>query len=103
MVRDYLEFERPVAELELKIDELQALESNGDVTFTEEIYKLQQKVEVMKKVFFLNYHLSKSCNWLVINALTQLITSILFLLTLMSCMAIVTFQCHQHWLAVWRD
>ena len=52
MVRDYLEFERPVAELELKIDELQALESNGDVTFTEEIYKLQQKVEVMKKSIF---------------------------------------------------
>ena len=52
MVRDYLEFERPIAELEQKIDELCQLESKGDLTFTEEVKKLQQKVQVMKKNIF---------------------------------------------------
>ena len=51
-MRDYLDFERPIAELEQKIEELCQLESKGDMTFTDEVKKLQQKVEVMKKSIF---------------------------------------------------
>lgn len=44
--RTYLDFEKPVAELESKVAELRALEDeDGGVSITEEIKKLEQKAE----------------------------------------------------------
>jgi acetyl-CoA carboxylase carboxyl transferase subunit alpha len=43
-VRTYLDFEKPVAELESKISELKAIDTDDDaVSITEEVTKLQQK------------------------------------------------------------
>ena len=43
-MRTYLDFEKPVAELEAKVDELRALaERNGAVSIDEEVTKLQAK------------------------------------------------------------
>jgi acetyl-CoA carboxylase carboxyl transferase subunit alpha len=43
-VRTYLDFEKPVAELESKVAELKAIDSDDDaVSITEEVTKLQQK------------------------------------------------------------
>lgn len=45
-VRTYLDFEKPVAELESKISELKAIDSDDDVvSITEEVTKLQQKAQ----------------------------------------------------------
>jgi acetyl-CoA carboxylase carboxyl transferase subunit alpha len=41
--QEYLEFEKPIAELEKKIEELTLFTSNGDVDLEEEILKLQKK------------------------------------------------------------
>jgi acetyl-CoA carboxylase carboxyl transferase subunit alpha len=40
---EYLEFEKPIAELEKKIEELTLFTSNGDIDLEEEILKLQKK------------------------------------------------------------
>jgi acetyl-CoA carboxylase carboxyl transferase subunit alpha len=42
-MRSYLDFEKPVAELEAKIDELRALQASGDVAVGEEIERLEAK------------------------------------------------------------
>jgi len=43
-MRSYLDFEKPVAELETKVDELRALAENGEaVSIGEELSKLQAK------------------------------------------------------------
>ena len=43
-MRSYLDFEKPVAELETKVDELRALAENGEaVSIGEELNKLQAK------------------------------------------------------------
>ena len=45
-VRTYLDFEKPVAELESKIAELKAIDSDDDaVSITDEVTKLQQKAQ----------------------------------------------------------
>jgi acetyl-CoA carboxylase carboxyl transferase subunit alpha len=45
-VRTYLDFEKPVAELESKIAELRAIDSDDDaVSITEEVTRLQQKAQ----------------------------------------------------------
>ena len=46
-VRTYLDFEKPIAELESKVAELKALnsEDDGSVSITEEVTKLQQKAQ----------------------------------------------------------
>jgi acetyl-CoA carboxylase carboxyl transferase subunit alpha len=45
-VRTYLDFEKPVAELESKIADLKAIDSDDDaVSITEEVTKLQQKAQ----------------------------------------------------------
>ncbi len=44
-MRSYLDFEKPVAELEAKLEELRAVAARGDVSITEEISKLQIKAE----------------------------------------------------------
>src|SRR5262249_46338352 len=46
-VRTYLDFEKPIAELESKVAELSAISSDeeGTVSITEEVTKLQQKAQ----------------------------------------------------------
>ena len=41
----FLEFEKPIAELESKIEELRNLTHNGDINIAEEVSKLQVKVD----------------------------------------------------------
>ncbi len=51
-VRHFLEFEKPVAELEGKIEELRHVASDGEVNIEEEIGKLQTKVERQLKASY---------------------------------------------------
>src|SRR6187431_2007503 len=46
-VRTYLDFEKPIAELESKVSDLRALNSDedGSMSITEEVTKLQQKAQ----------------------------------------------------------
>ena len=44
-MRTYLDFEKPIAELEGKIDDLRRIESENDVNVAEEIEKLQAKAD----------------------------------------------------------
>ena len=45
-VRTYLDFEKPVAELESKVAELKAIDSDDDaVSITDEVTRLQQKAQ----------------------------------------------------------
>ncbi len=45
-MRTYLDFEKPVAELEAKVEELRALQADGDaVAIGEEINRLEGKAE----------------------------------------------------------
>src|SRR3546814_7400999 len=44
-MRHFLDFERPIAELEGKIEELRHLSTGGDINIADEIGKLQAKVE----------------------------------------------------------
>ena len=46
-MRDFLDFEKPIAELEGKIQELRHLSDNGDINIAEEVAKLQAKAERM--------------------------------------------------------
>ena len=45
MIRHFLDFERPIAELESKIAELRHLPNSGDVDIAEEVMRLQDKVQ----------------------------------------------------------
>jgi len=44
-MHNYLEFEKPIAELEGKIEELRHLSGSGDVNIADEVGRLQGKVE----------------------------------------------------------
>lgn len=44
-MRNFLDFEKPIAELEAKIEELRHLSSSGDLNIIEEVAKLQAKVD----------------------------------------------------------
>ena len=44
-MHNFLEFEKPIAELEGKIEELRHLSGSGDVTIADEVAKLQTKLE----------------------------------------------------------
>lgn len=46
---NYLEFEKPIAELEGKIEELRHLSGNGDVNISDEVSKLQGKLDKLLK------------------------------------------------------
>ena len=46
-MRNFLDFEKPIAELEGKIEELRHLSDNGDINIAEEVAKLQTKAERM--------------------------------------------------------
>ena len=41
----YLDFEKPIAELESKISELRHLPNSGDVDIADEVTRLQDKVQ----------------------------------------------------------
>ena len=41
---EYLEFEKPIADLEKKIEELTLFTSNGNIDLEEEILKLQKEI-----------------------------------------------------------
>ena len=44
-MHNYLDFEKPIAELEGKIEELRHLSSSGEVNIADEVVKLQAKVD----------------------------------------------------------
>lgn len=49
---NYLEFEQPIAELEMKIEELQLVGNDNDLNITEEIGKLREKsTKLTEKIF----------------------------------------------------
>jgi acetyl-CoA carboxylase carboxyl transferase subunit alpha len=48
-MQNFLEFERPIAELEIKIEELRQLPTGGDVNITEEIVTLEGKASRLLK------------------------------------------------------
>ncbi len=54
MAHDYLEFEKPIAELEKKIEELSLFTSNGGIDLEEEIIKLQKKSDQLLVEIYTN-------------------------------------------------
>ncbi len=52
MARAFLEFERPIAELEAKIEELRHLGADAPVNMSEEIERLEKKSEELKRSIF---------------------------------------------------
>ncbi len=48
MAQEYLEFEKPIAELEKKIEELTLFTSNGNIDLEEEILKLHKKSDQLR-------------------------------------------------------
>jgi len=52
MIRYYLEFEKPIEELELKIDELKRISDGKDIDISGEIRKLEKKVKEMRSDIF---------------------------------------------------
>jgi len=48
LAQEYLEFERPIADLEKKIEELTLFTSNGDINLEEEILKLHKKSDQLR-------------------------------------------------------
>src|SRR6516164_4863748 len=52
-MRSYLDFERPVAELEAKVEELRALQTGGDaITIGEEIIRIEAKAaQALKELY----------------------------------------------------
>lgn len=51
---DGLDFEKPIVELEKKIEELLALATRQDIDFSHEIGRLEEKLEGIKKQIYLN-------------------------------------------------
>ena len=52
MIRSYLEFERPIEELELKIEELKRVSDGKDIDISSEIKKLEKKVRDLRSEIF---------------------------------------------------
>ncbi len=52
MIRYYLEFEKPLEELETKIDELKRISDSKDIDISEDIKKLEKKVQNMRSEIF---------------------------------------------------
>ena len=52
MIRYYLEFERPIEEIELKIDELRRVSDGKDIDISSEIKKLEKKVKDLRSEIF---------------------------------------------------
>lgn len=51
---NYLDFEQPIAELEVKIEELQFVGTDNDINITEEIAKLKEKSQKLTEKIFAN-------------------------------------------------
>ena len=51
-MRNFLDFEKPIADLEGKIEELKHLSTEGDINIVEEIGKLQSKVDRQLKTIY---------------------------------------------------
>ena len=54
MIRYYLEFERPIEELELKIDEMKRLSDGKDINLSGEIKKLEKRVRDVRTELYAN-------------------------------------------------
>jgi acetyl-CoA carboxylase carboxyl transferase subunit alpha len=52
MIRYYLEFERPIEEMELKIEELKRLSDGKDIDISSEVKKLEGKVKELRSEIF---------------------------------------------------
>ena len=52
MTIDFLDFERPIAELEAKIEELRSIEADNDVNIGEEIAKLEKESKKLTRSIF---------------------------------------------------
>jgi acetyl-CoA carboxylase carboxyl transferase subunit alpha len=52
VIRYYLEFEKPLEELETKIDELKRISDGKDIDISEDIKKLEKKVQNMRSEIF---------------------------------------------------
>src|SRR5512147_28769 len=50
--QEYLEFEKPIAELEKKIEELTLFTSNGNIDLEEEILKLHKKSDQLRSEIY---------------------------------------------------
>jgi acetyl-CoA carboxylase carboxyl transferase subunit alpha len=54
MLTQYLDFEKPIVEIEMKIEELKQLSSAGRLDLKDEILKLEKKANKLKKEIFSN-------------------------------------------------
>ncbi|MDB9862803.1 acetyl-CoA carboxylase carboxyltransferase subunit alpha [Litorivicinus sp.] len=52
MSRDYLDFEQPIADLDLKIEELKHLSTESGINIAEEVARLQSKSKILTKKIF---------------------------------------------------
>ena len=52
MAMNFLDFERPIAELEAKIEELRLVGTDSDINISEEINKLGAKSRELTKTIF---------------------------------------------------
>ncbi|OGW44239.1 MAG: acetyl-CoA carboxylase carboxyltransferase subunit alpha [Nitrospirae bacterium RBG_13_41_22] len=52
MIRYYLEFEKPIEEIEMKIDELKRISDGKDIDISSEIKKLEKKVKELRSEIF---------------------------------------------------
>lgn len=52
MIKSYLEFEKPIEELELKIEELRRISDGKDINLTGEVKKLEKKVRDLRLEIF---------------------------------------------------
>lgn len=50
----YLDFEKPIQELEVKIEELKKLSDGSDIDLTQEIKRLNKKLKELKTEIFSN-------------------------------------------------
>jgi len=61
-MRSYLDFEKPVAELEAKIEELRAIQASGDVAVGEEIERLEAKAAQVLRDLYANLTLPEAAS-----------------------------------------
>jgi acetyl-CoA carboxylase carboxyl transferase subunit alpha len=52
MIKNYLNFEKPIEELELKIEELKRISDGKDVSISKEVKKLDKKIKEMRTEIF---------------------------------------------------
>ena len=51
-MRQYLDFEKPIAELEAKIEELRRMPSSGDISIADEVAKLSAKADAQLRATY---------------------------------------------------